>query len=161
MGVTPYRPSATRSRLRRRVAAGSSSRSARTRGLSGASLAGRNDLVRAVHLIESGQADALLATKVDRVSRSVADFAGIIKRAREKDWTLVVMDLGLDLSTSTGKFVAHIMSAVAELERDMISDRTKAGLAAARARGVSSAPRSPSRTRWPSGSSGSARRVPR
>ncbi len=46
------------------------------------------------------------------------------------------MDLGLDLSTSTGKFGAHIMSAVAELERDMISDRTKDGLAAARAMGV-------------------------
>lgn len=105
-------------------------------GLSGASLAGRNELVRAVRMIEAGHANVLMATKVDRVSRSVADFANLIKRAKDNSWTLVVMDLGLDLSTSTGKFVAHIMSAVAELERDMISDRTKDGLAAAKAQGV-------------------------
>ncbi len=105
-------------------------------GLSGASLKGRNALVRAVRMVESGEADAIMATKIDRVSRSVADFADLIARADRHKWALVVLDIGLDLTTSTGKLVAHIMCAVAEFERNIISDRTKDGLAAAKAKGV-------------------------
>ena len=105
-------------------------------GLSGASLKGRNELVRAVRMVESGEAEAIMATKIDRVSRSVADFADLIARADRHTWALIVLDIGLDLTTSTGKLVAHIMSAVAEFERNIISDRTKDGLAAARAKGV-------------------------
>jgi DNA invertase Pin-like site-specific DNA recombinase len=105
-------------------------------GLSGASLKGRNELVRAVRMIEDGKADVLMATKIDRVSRSVADFADLLRRAEMHKWVLVVLDIGLDLTKPTGKFVAHIMSAVAELERGFISERTKEGLAAARDKGT-------------------------
>ncbi len=87
-------------------------------------------------LVESGEADALVATKIDRVSRSVADFATLVCRANTKGWALVVLDIGLDLTTPMGKFTANVLCAAAELERDMISQRTRDGLAAAKAKGV-------------------------
>ncbi len=104
-------------------------------GVSGANMK-RDQLTRAVRLVESGEAEALVATKIDRVSRSVADFAGLVCRANTRGWALVVLDIGLDLTTPMGKFTANVLCAAAELERDMISARTKDGLAAARAKGV-------------------------
>lgn len=80
--------------------------------------------------------DGIVATKIDRVSRSVADFAQLVCRAKEKKWNLVVLDIGLDLSSPTGEFVATIMCAAAQLERRMIGQRTKDGLAAAKAKGI-------------------------
>jgi DNA invertase Pin-like site-specific DNA recombinase len=96
----------------------------------------RDQLARAVRMVESGEADALVATKIDRVSRSVADFATLVCRANTKGWALVVLDIGLDLTTPMGKFTANVLCAAAELERDLISERTRDGLAAARAKGV-------------------------
>ncbi len=96
----------------------------------------RDSLTEAVRLVESGSADALVATKIDRVSRSVADFASLVCRANMKGWALVVLDIGLDLTTPMGKFTANVLCAAAELERDMIAQRTRDGLAAARAKGV-------------------------
>jgi len=71
-----------------------------------------------------------VATKIDRVSRSVRDFANLVLDAQAGKWALVVLDIGLDLSTPIGKFVAHVLSA-AELERAMIGQRTNDGLAEA------------------------------
>lgn len=105
------------------------------KGLSGASMDGRNNLVEAIRMVESGEADVLMATKIDRVARSVVDFAKLIKRAKDNGWRLVVLDIGVDLTTATGRLVAHVLSAVAEFELNMISDRTKDGLTAARAKG--------------------------
>ncbi|MCZ2857821.1 recombinase family protein [Blastococcus sp. VKM Ac-2987] len=105
-------------------------------GVSGAHLDGRDGWSRAIELVESGQADGIVATKIDRVSRSVADFAALVSRAKEHRWNLVVLDIGLDLSTPTGEFVATIMCAAAQLERRMVGQRTKDGLAAAKAKGV-------------------------
>lgn len=105
-------------------------------GVSGAHLAGRNGWSQAVALAESGHVDGIVATKIDRVSRSVADFANLVCRAKDKRWNLVVLDIGLDLSSPTGEFVATIMCAAAQLERRMIGQRTKDGLAAAKAKGV-------------------------
>ncbi len=96
----------------------------------------RDQLARAVRMVESGEADALVATKIDRVSRSVADFAALVCRANTRGWALVVLDIGLDLTTPMGKFTANVLCAAAELERDLISERTRDGLAAARAKGV-------------------------
>jgi DNA invertase Pin-like site-specific DNA recombinase len=105
-------------------------------GVSGARLNGRAGWSEAVRLAETGEVDAVVASKIDRVSRSVADFANLVDRARSSGWILVVLDVGLDLSTPTGEFVAHILSAAAQLERRMIGQRTKDGLSAARAKGV-------------------------
>lgn len=75
--------------------------------------------------------------KINWVSRSVAHFAAPVCRANTKGWALVVLDIGLDLTTPMGKFTANVLcAAAAELERDMISQRTKDGLAAAKAKGI-------------------------
>src|SRR4051794_17155362 len=89
-----------------------------------------------MRLPEAGQVDPVVATKIDPVSRSVADFASLVDRARSAGWILVVLDVGLDLSTPTGESVAHILSAAAQLECRMIGQRTNDCLAAARDKGV-------------------------
>ncbi|MFC5066197.1 recombinase family protein [Actinomycetospora atypica] len=105
-------------------------------GVTGSRLSGRQGWDEAIELVESGEVDGIVATKIDRVSRSVRDFADLVCRAQANGWALVVLDVGLDLSTPMGKFVAHVLCAAAELERDMIGKRTKDGLAAAKAKGV-------------------------
>lgn len=103
---------------------------------SGKSTQGRNDLALALSLLDDGQADALVVAKLDRLSRSMLDFAGIIARSRKHDWSLVAIDLGVDTTTTNGKLIANIVIALAEWERELIGDRTRAALAAVRARGT-------------------------
>jgi DNA invertase Pin-like site-specific DNA recombinase len=101
----------------------------------------RPGLTYALELLRVGQADGLVASHLDRVSRSVLDFADLLQRARAEKWNLAVLDLNLDLSSPQGEFVAHILAAVAQLERRLISERTRAALAAASRRGVVPGPR--------------------
>ena len=93
----------------------------------------------ALALLAAGEAQVLVASKLDRVSRSVNDLSGLIKRAQTEGWNLVLLDVGgmtLDLSTPMGKAMAHMTAVFAELERDMISERTKTALAVKREQGV-------------------------
>ena len=92
-------------------------------------------LREALELLRTKQADALVVTKVDRLARSVVNAADIMQAARQQGWALIVLDLGMDLSTPSGKAMAQMLSVFAELERELISTRTKEGLAAARAKG--------------------------
>lgn len=68
-------------------------------GVTGARLSGRDGWSEAIALAESGEVDGIVATKIDRVSRSVADFAALVCRAKTCKWNLVVLDIGLDLSS--------------------------------------------------------------
>jgi DNA invertase Pin-like site-specific DNA recombinase len=90
---------------------------------------------RARELLAAGDADVLLATRLDRISRSVVDFADLMAAAQDERWQVVALDLGLDTSTTTGRMVAHILAAVAEAEREVIGQRTSAALIAKRQRG--------------------------
>lgn len=92
-------------------------------------------LREALDLLRLGLADALVITKVDRLARSVVNAADIMQAAQQQGWSLIVLDLGMDLSTPSGKAMAQMLAVFAELEREMISTRTKEGLAAARAKG--------------------------
>jgi DNA invertase Pin-like site-specific DNA recombinase len=65
----------------------------RDAGKSGKSMRNRPGLVRALGLIETGKAGALVAAKLDRLSRSVLDFAGLIERANKAGWVLRVLDV--------------------------------------------------------------------
>lgn len=105
-------------------------------GASGKSLAARPGLADALAAISRGDADGLIVSKLDRLSRSVLDFATLVCRAQAEGWNLVVLDLGLDLNTPQGRFTAHVLCAAAQLERELIGQRTKDALAAARARGI-------------------------
>jgi DNA invertase Pin-like site-specific DNA recombinase len=86
-------------------------------------------------MLAADQADVLLATRLDRMSRSVVGFADLMAAAQDQGWQVVALDLGLDTSTTTGRMVAHILAAVAEAEREVIGQRTSAALLAKRQRG--------------------------
>jgi DNA invertase Pin-like site-specific DNA recombinase len=90
----------------------------------------------ALEQLARGLADGLAVPKLDRLARSVAHAADIMETARAQGWNLVVLDLGMDLSTPQGRALAQTMAVFAELERELISIRTKEAMAAAKARGV-------------------------
>lgn len=105
-------------------------------GASGKSLSGRPALAEALELVESGAADVLAVAKLDRLSRSLLDFAGLMARAHRDGWALVALDVDVDTTTPGGKLVANVMASVAEWERETIGARTRDALAAKRAQGV-------------------------
>ncbi len=86
-------------------------------------------------LLASGQGDGLVVAKLDRLSRSIVNAASIIEAATVQGWSLVMLDLGVDLTTAAGRMVAHNLVGFAQYERELISERTKAALAAKKARG--------------------------
>lgn len=103
---------------------------------SGKSLKGRADFGRALQVLADGEADVLVVAKLDRLSRSVSDFAAILAQSQREGWALDICDLGVDTTTPSGKMVAQIMMVLAEWEREMIGDRTRRALQAAQARGT-------------------------
>jgi len=104
-------------------------------GVSGKSL-DRPALQTALGMLHRREAGALVVAKLDRLSRSVADFAGLLEVAQKRKWSIVAIDLGVDTSTSAGELVANVMASVARWERRIIGERTSAALRAAQARGV-------------------------
>lgn len=96
----------------------------------------RPGIADALDRLASGDADALIASKLDRLSRSVLDFASLLERSQGEGWGLVLLDLDLDTTKPAGRLVAHVMAAVAAFERDRIAERTREALAAVKARGV-------------------------
>lgn len=103
---------------------------------SGKSLRRRPGLDAAFAAVESGEADGLIVSKLDRLSRSVRDFAEILARFQQHGWALVVMDLGVDTSTIMGAAMAQVVSVFAELERKRIGERTREALAVRKAQGI-------------------------
>lgn len=93
------------------------------------------NLRRALDMLHRRQADALVVAKLDRLARSVRHASAIIDDAIRGGWALVVLDNALDLTTPGGRAMANMLATFAELERDLISSRTKDALAARRARG--------------------------
>lgn len=94
------------------------------------------ELRRALELLAAGRASALVVSKLDRLARSVRHAAEIMESARQQGWNLIVLDLGMDLSTPQGRALAQTMAVFAELERELISTRTREALAGARSRGT-------------------------
>lgn len=105
-------------------------------GASGKSRKGRPGLDSAIALIHNGQADVLVGAKLDRLSRSLLDFSTLMEQARREGWAIIVLDADFDMTTSVGRAMAGMLAVFAELERERISERTKAGLAVKRAEGV-------------------------
>lgn len=95
---------------------------------SGKSTKKRPGLERALETCRSGEADAIVAAKLDRLSRSVVDAGKILEEARKRGFNIVALDFGLDLSTPQGELVANILTSVSQWERRVIGQRTKAAL---------------------------------
>ncbi len=89
----------------------------------------------ALSALAKGDADALVVAKLDRLSRSLLDFAGVTEQAKKQGWAVMALDLGVDMTTPAGEMLANVLAAFAQYERALISRRTKDALAAARARG--------------------------
>jgi DNA invertase Pin-like site-specific DNA recombinase len=104
-------------------------------GFSAASL-NRPGIKRALELLTSGNASVLMVAKLDRLSRSLLDFAALMDRARREAWQVIALDLGVDTSTPAGEMMASVVASFAQYERRLISQRTRDGLAAAAAKGT-------------------------
>lgn len=102
-------------------------------GVSGKSVGAELNTV--LGLLAQGRGDGLVVAKLDRLSRSIINAANIIEAAHKQGWALVVLDLGVDLTTAAGRMVAMNLVNFAQYERELISERTTAALAAKRARG--------------------------
>ncbi|QZH67694.1 recombinase family protein [Mycolicibacterium farcinogenes] len=103
-----------------------------------AGVSGKNigpQLRMALDLLASGQADGLVVAKLDRLSRSIINASNILEAAQSQRWSLVVLDMSLDLTTAAGRMMANQFIVFAQYERELIGERTKAGLAAKRRRG--------------------------
>ena len=92
------------------------------------SLKNRPILAQALSELKGGQFDALAVSKLDRLSRSVADFAMMLETANRQGWALVCLDLGIDTSTITGAAMAQVTCTFAEMERKKIAERTRAAM---------------------------------
>ncbi|WP_341763572.1 recombinase family protein [Candidatus Tisiphia endosymbiont of Beris chalybata] len=79
--------------------------------------------------------DTLVVWKLDRLGRSLRNLIELINELQEKDIMFRSIQDGIDTSNSIGQFFFHITGAFGELERNLIKERTKAGLDAARTRG--------------------------
>ncbi len=79
--------------------------------------------------------DVLVIWRLDRLGRSLRDLIDLAADLREREVELCSLQEAIDTTTAGGKMLFHIMAALAEFERNLIQERTTAGLAAARARG--------------------------
>jgi DNA invertase Pin-like site-specific DNA recombinase len=95
---------------------------------SGGKRRGRSGLARAVAACKAGDAGGIMSVRLDRLSRSVQDFSDLLKEAEGYGFALVVLDFAIDTTCAAGRFIAGMMSQVAEFERGIISERTKEAL---------------------------------
>jgi DNA invertase Pin-like site-specific DNA recombinase len=102
---------------------------------SGKTVDGRPGLEAALAAVRAGEADGLVVAKLDRLSRSVIHAATFIEAAQREGWTLVLLDVGVDLSTAAGEAMANMTAVFAQLERRLIGERTRAALAVKKAEG--------------------------
>ena len=96
----------------------------------------RPGIGRVLDALATGQANVLIVAKLDRLSRSLLNFAELVERARKQGWELVALDTPVDTTTPTGEMMAGIVALFGQYERRLIAERTKAALRAKKARGA-------------------------
>jgi DNA invertase Pin-like site-specific DNA recombinase len=89
----------------------------------------------ALEAVESGRADTLIVSRLDRLTRSLRDFTALLERARREGWALTIMDADVDTSTAAGEAMANVIGVFAQFERRRIGERTAEGIAKRRAAG--------------------------
>ncbi len=93
----------------------------------------RPGLQQALRYARAG--DTIVVWRLDRLSRSLKDLIEMVTFLESKGIGLKSLQEAIDTSSSSGKLIFHIFGALAEFERNLIRERTRAGLQAARARG--------------------------
>jgi DNA invertase Pin-like site-specific DNA recombinase len=96
----------------------------------------RPGIEAALDALRHHKADTLVVSKLDRLSRSLVDFAGLMAQASRERWALIALDLNVDTSTPAGEAMAAMLATFAQFERRLIGQRTKEALAVRKAQGV-------------------------
>jgi DNA invertase Pin-like site-specific DNA recombinase/peptidoglycan hydrolase-like protein with peptidoglycan-binding domain len=96
----------------------------------------RPGLLYALERIAEGEASCLVVSELERLSRNAADLGRIFEWCDERDARLVAIDLRLDTGSAAGRLTARTLISVGEWESQRIAEQTRKGLAAARARRV-------------------------
>lgn len=94
----------------------------------------RPALNEALDALKAG--DVLVVWKLDRLGRSLAHLIALVSELGARDVGFVSLSEAIDTECASGRLLFHVMGALAEFERALISERTRAGIAAARERGV-------------------------
>lgn len=100
---------------------------------SGKNALSRPALQRMLEVVREG--DTVIVYKLDRLGRSTKDLIQIVNDLKEAGVGFVSLSENIDTTTAQGQLIFTVFAALAEFERNVISERTKAGLEAARARG--------------------------
>jgi len=87
-------------------------------------------------MIKEGEADNIISARLDRLFRDVHDCLGMVKQWEKNHTKLHLLDLGVDFTKATGKAFLTNSATFAELERNLISERTKDGLAQVKKEGL-------------------------
>ena len=93
----------------------------------------RPGLSEALSLLREG--DVLVIWKLDRLGRSVKALVDFVEQLEKREVQFRSLTDGIDTTTPAGRFFFHVMASLAQMERELIVERTQAGLAAARKRG--------------------------
>ncbi len=96
-------------------------------------VANRPALKKLLRTLSEG--DTLVVWKLDRLGRSMRNLVLLVDELRQRGIHFKSLTDSIDTSSPMGRFIFHIMSALAEMERELIVERTRAGLAAAREKG--------------------------
>jgi DNA invertase Pin-like site-specific DNA recombinase len=106
----------------------------RTETVSGGSRNGRNELASILDFIRPG--DVLIVVKLDRLGRNTRDVLNLVHELEEKGATLRVLEPAIDTGGPMGRMVLTVLGMVAEMELGFIRDRQRAGIDAAKAKGI-------------------------
>ena len=97
-------------------------------------IAQRDGFARLIDRMETG--DVLVVTKLDRLGRDAVDVSTTVAKLEDRGIRVHCLALGgVDLTSSAGKMTMNVINAVAQFERDLLIERTQAGLARAKAQG--------------------------
>jgi site-specific DNA recombinase len=95
----------------------------------------RPGMQRLLALVDSGDVNAVIVAKLDRLTRSVKDLCELLERFEKSGVALISVAESLDTSSAAGRLVLNIMTAVSQWEREAIGERTRDALSHKRSRG--------------------------
>lgn len=101
--------------------------------IGGKSTKNRPELLRLLDSLRDG--DIVVVQRLDRLGRSLKDLIELLDKFRSENVQFISLSENIDTTTPSGELTFHLIAAIAQFERALISERTKTGLAVARARG--------------------------